>query len=70
MAAIRGETAVTAAGGEGGSTVDDVGADLRFDELSGAPVLVSPVSDMSFGHGSRIPGAVALELTIVHLPVV
>ena len=31
---------------------------------------VSPVSDMFFGHGSRAPGAVALEGLTVHLPVV
>ena len=33
-------------------------------------LLVSPVSDMSFGHGSRIPGAIAFEKTVVRLPVV
>ena len=33
-------------------------------------LVLSPVSDMSFGHGSRVPGWVALEKTVVHLPVV
>ncbi len=30
---------------------------------------VSPVSDLSFGHGSRVPGVVTLDGTVVHLPV-
>ena len=38
MAAVRGETADTAAD----PVVEAMGNDLRFDELSGAPVLVSP----------------------------
>ena len=31
---------------------------------------VSPFSDMSFGHGSRAPGALVLQDTVVHVPVV
>lgn len=31
---------------------------------------VSPISDMSFGHGSRVPGGLILDGTVVHLPVV
>ena len=31
---------------------------------------VSPVSDMFFSHGSRTPGALVLESTVVRLPVV
>jgi ABC-2 type transport system ATP-binding protein len=31
---------------------------------------VSPFSDMSFGHGSRAPGAILLENVVVHVPVV
>jgi ABC-2 type transport system ATP-binding protein len=31
---------------------------------------VSPISDMSFGHGSRVPGAMTLKNVSVHLPVV
>ncbi|MGH3433749.1 MAG: CocE/NonD family hydrolase, partial [Thermocrispum sp.] len=31
---------------------------------------VSPLSDMSFGHGSRVPGAMLLEDVRVHLPLV
>jgi pimeloyl-ACP methyl ester carboxylesterase len=31
---------------------------------------VSPFSDMSFGHGSRVPGAMLLEDIVVHVPVV
>lgn len=31
---------------------------------------VSPFSDMSFGHGSRVPGALLLQDTVVRLPVV
>jgi ABC-2 type transport system ATP-binding protein len=31
---------------------------------------VSPVSDMFFAHGSRVPGALVLESTVVRLPVV
>lgn len=31
---------------------------------------VSPISDMSFGHGSRVPGAMTLKNVDVHLPVV
>jgi hypothetical protein len=31
---------------------------------------VSPFSDMSFGHGSRVPGVVVLDHPVVHLPVV
>jgi pimeloyl-ACP methyl ester carboxylesterase len=30
---------------------------------------ISPVSDMSFGHGSRVPGAFLLESTVVRVPV-
>ena len=30
---------------------------------------VSPISDMSFGHGSRVPGAITLDDVRVHLPV-
>ncbi|SDI23189.1 X-Pro dipeptidyl-peptidase (S15 family) [Actinokineospora alba] len=30
---------------------------------------VSPLSDMSFGHGSRLPGAMALNDVVVNLPV-
>jgi hypothetical protein len=31
---------------------------------------VSPFSDMSFGHGSRVPGVVVLDHPVLHLPVV
>ena len=31
---------------------------------------VSPFSDMSFGHGSRVPGVMKLDNTVVRLPVV
>jgi len=31
---------------------------------------VSPISDMSFGHGSRVPGAIVLDDVLVKLPVV
>lgn len=31
---------------------------------------VSPISDMSFGHGSRVPGAMVLSDVVVKLPVV
>lgn len=31
---------------------------------------VSPFSDMSFGHGSRTPGALLLENVVVHVPLV
>lgn len=31
---------------------------------------VSPISDMSFGHSSRVPGAMTLDDVAVHLPVV
>jgi hypothetical protein len=30
---------------------------------------VTPISDMSFGHGSRTPGAIVLDSTVVRLPV-
>ena len=30
----------------------------------------SPISDMSFGYGSRVPGGLILDGTVVHLPVV
>jgi alpha/beta superfamily hydrolase len=30
---------------------------------------VSPFSDMSFGHGSRVPGAIVLDHPVLHLPV-
>jgi hypothetical protein len=33
-------------------------------------VLASPVSDTFVGMGSRTPGAVVLENTVAHLPVV
>ena len=33
-------------------------------------VLASPVSDTFVGMGSRTPGAVVLDNTVVHLPVV
>lgn len=33
-------------------------------------LIVSPLSDMSFGHGSRVPGVVKLDGAVVHLPVV
>ena len=33
-------------------------------------LLVTPISDMSFGHGSRVPGAMVLKNMKVHLPVV
>jgi hypothetical protein len=31
---------------------------------------LSPLSDVSFGHGSRTPGAMVLDHTVVHVPVV
>jgi hypothetical protein len=34
-----------------------------------AVLTVTPISDMSFGHGSRVPGAIVLDGTVVRLPV-
>src|SRR5690606_20228971 len=33
-------------------------------------LLVTPISDMSFGHGSRVPGAMILKGMKIHLPLV
>jgi pimeloyl-ACP methyl ester carboxylesterase len=33
-------------------------------------LLVTPISDMSFGHGSRVPGAMILKDMKIHLPLV
>jgi pimeloyl-ACP methyl ester carboxylesterase len=58
--------------------VDPVAAEPRTIELPAVAVevpegqslflTVSPVSDMSFGHGSRVPGAILLDDTVVRLP--
>ncbi|MDT7613879.1 MAG: type transport system ATP-binding protein [Pseudonocardiales bacterium] len=59
--------------------VDPVSAVARTITLPGVAVevpkgqslylVVSPISDMFFGHGSRVPGAIVLDDTVVRLPV-